>query len=581
MKKAFSLLLLLYLLFTFSFVFISKSSSDEFTDITKQIDDLNNALNQSVKATQPLESQLNAMRTQIKQIKDRIGTIEQDIQIKKKNIDDGYKNLAKQQAILDITIREYYIKSYYNSPILIFLSSSSASDITQLLAYHRATTNRDKAIIMNIALLVGDLENRKKTLENEEVRLTTAKAGLDEQSAKLDKIISGAKDYQSKLSGQIAQLSAQQQNLLAQKLGSLNIPRSAGSGGACSSDIEPFKSPGFSQAFGFFTYGVPNRVGLNQYGAFGRAKAGKLVEEILSTYYENYELKKDYNQEIVINVEGGPSLKIDEYLKHLGEMPESWGNQGGFEALKAQAVAARSYALAYTNNGSGSICGTDHCQVFLANEKGGKWNEAVEATKGWVMTQGGTPIKSWFSSTHGGYIHSSADIGWDSTSWTKNAKDTSTDSISSFTDLKSNAYDKESPWFYCDWGSRPEYNKTAWLKSEEVADIANVILLVRKDSSKKCFVYQPDKPPPAPNASQGCPATDNWSPDKVRQELGGEAMNTATSVEITGVDWNSGKTTGIKINGIPFDGNEFKNYFNLRAPANIQIVGPLYNIEQR
>ena len=30
-----------------------------------------------------------------------------------------------------------------------------------------------------------------------------------------------------------------------------------------------------------------------------------------------------------------------------------------------------------------------------------------------------------------------------------------------------------------------------------------------------------------------------------------------------------------------FDGEEFKNFFNLRAPANIVIVGPLFNIEKK
>ena len=48
---------------------------------------------------------------------------------------------------------------------------------------------------------------------------------------------------------------------------------------------------------------------------------------------------------------------------------------------------------------------------------------------------------------------------------------------------------------------------------------------------------------------------------------------------------NSGKTTAVQIFGdggsTSFDATEFKNWFNLRAPANIQIVGPLFNIEQK
>src|SRR6185437_16816902 len=115
---------------------------------------------------------------------------------------------------------------------------------------------------------------------------------LDDQSAKLNKIIQGAQAYQATLTSQIAQLSSRQQDLLAQKLASLNIPQTAyaGLGGGCSSDINPFKSPGFSPAFGFFTYGVPNRVGLNQYGAKGRAESGQGYNDILNAYYANFQI---------------------------------------------------------------------------------------------------------------------------------------------------------------------------------------------------------------------------------------------------------------------------------------------------
>jgi len=583
MKKSFSLLLLLCLLFTFSFVFVSKSSSDELADITKQLEDLNKALDQSVKATQPLESQLNSMKTQIKQIKDRIGTIEQDIQVKKKNIDEGYKNLAKQQTILDRTIREYYIKSYYNSPILVFLSSSSASDITQLLAYHRATTNRDKAIIMNIALLVGDLENRKRLLENEEVRLTAAKANLDEQSAKLDKIVSGAKDYQSKLSGQIAQLSAKQQDLLAQKLGSLNIPKSAyTTQGGCSSDLTNGKDPGFSPKFGLFTYGVPHRVGMSQYGAKGRADAGQSYNDILSFYYPDTQLSTistSTNIHVVGTNEYGQSFddnwSIEDYVKHIYEIPTGWNSS----ALKAQAIAARSYALATTNNGSGSICPSQSCQVVKKELNSDAWVQAVNDTAGQILTNGGNPIQAWFSSTAGGYTFGSGDVwGGGNKPWTRNSFD-GTGSIGGFSDLNNNTYDKGSPWFYCDWGARSQYSGTAWLKSEEVADIINVLMLSQKDSSTQKHLSQVDKPNPD--------GVDTWDAARVKQELSSKGGNPFNSISGGSVDWDkgSGRTTTITFNGdkgtVSFSGSDFKTFFNLRAPSNINIVGPLYNVEQR
>ena len=86
-----------------------------YEDLGKCVDELTNAKQQSEKATAPLQAQVNA-------IKLRIVFIEQDLVVKKKNIDDGYANLAKQQDILNATIRDYYIKSYYNSPLLILLS---------------------------------------------------------------------------------------------------------------------------------------------------------------------------------------------------------------------------------------------------------------------------------------------------------------------------------------------------------------------------------------------------------------------------------------------------------------------------
>ena len=59
------------------------------------------------------------------------------------------------------------------------------------------------------------------------------------------------------------------------------------------------------------------------------------------------------------------------------------------EALKAQAVAARSYALADIAT-KGYICSTESCQVYKPSNKGGKWEEAVNATAGWVLIKMGS-----------------------------------------------------------------------------------------------------------------------------------------------------------------------------------------------
>ncbi|OGH05151.1 MAG: hypothetical protein A2W22_05775 [Candidatus Levybacteria bacterium RBG_16_35_11] len=569
----FLILFLLFFLLNTNFVNAQNTdcnnpSSLDLDKINICLDELNRAKEQSEKATKPLEDQLKA-------IQDRVKFIENDLVVKEKNIEEGYKKLEKQQQILARTIRDYYIKSYYNSPFLILLTANTASELTQILGYQRATADRDKTIILNIAIAVTGLEERKRDLESEKKEIVLVKE-------KLDKIVGEAKTYQATLSGKIAQLSQRQQEILAQRLAALNIPRSAGTGArGCSSDIG--KDPGFSGSkFGFFTYGVPNRVGLNQYGAWGRAKAGQGYEQILRAYYNFDSIER---KDATINVDGNGSYSLDEYTKRIYEVPDSWADND-LATLKAQAIAARSYALAYTNNGQGSICTTEQCQVFKPEPKGGNWEQAVNATSGLVMVQGGAAIKAWFSSTHGGYVFNSGDIGWSGTTFTKNAVDTTSGSVGGFSDVKDNAYDKDSPWFYCDWGSRSQYNGTAWLKSEEVADIVNVLLLAQKDSSLSNHLYQTDKPNPA--------GTETWSADRVRQELGSSAYNNISDVSVS-ADFGSGRSTTVTVSGDgksnSFPADIFVTYFDLRAPATIYIPqlgknsngslkAPLFNVER-
>jgi peptidoglycan hydrolase-like amidase len=535
--------------------------SGDYDQITNQLSQLKDELNKSEAATKPLQSELDKMKGQIKSIKAQVAAAEIGMKVKQKEIDDGYASLAKKQELVLKTISDFYIKSYSDTPLTLFLSSVQVGEKTQEQLYQEIKTQQDKNIITNIALSITDLENKKKELEKRQIWLIATKTSLDEQSAKLDEVVKGALAYQKELNGKIAALTAQQQQTIAQKLAGLNIPRSAGtSARGCSSDLTNGKNPGFSPRLAFFTYGAPHRNGLNQYGALGRAKAGQNEEQILQAYYPNFSLKKDYDQSAQVNVDGNGAFSIEDYVKRIWEVPNSWGDEGGMAALKAQAVAARSYALNSMQR-NGHICTTESCQVFKPDPKGGNWEQAVEATKGWVLMDGSNPAFSQYASTHGGYILNLGKFDGDGGNPTN------------FAELNARAYDRESPWFYCDWGSRSEYDGTAWLKPSEVADIANVIMLARFSDIDKEHLYQPDKPNPV--------GKETWNADKIKSELlakGGTPLQAADNVSVS-VDFGSGKTNSVNIGGISFSAQEFKDWFNLRAPANIQIVGPLYNVE--
>ena len=558
----------IWVLFLFSLIFfwpLMFVRADELDDITHQLNNLKKLFNDIKVATDTNQVTLDSLNKQLTQIKGQVTNLELEIDKKENEVRAGEMALSYQKILLNERARSYYKNIGKSTTSLIsFLTGKNLSASLKNFTYQKSLVDEDRKIIIKVVLYIKNLEEKKASLQSEKERLTAIKLDVDKQSQFLAGEITKARQYQGELQQKIATLTTRQQQLIAQRLASLNIPRSAGTSiRGCTDDRSV--DPGFSPRVAFFTYGAPHRNGLNQYGAWGRAKDGQNEEQILAAYYPVMSLKKDYDQGVQINVEGYGTYSIEDYVKRIYEVPDSWTDNSS-AVLKAQAVAARTYAL-NTMQRRGSICTTEACQVFKPEPKGGNWEQAVEATKGWVLMDGGGPGFTQYASTHGGYILNLGKF------------DGRSGNPGSFAELNERAYDKESPWFYCDWGSRPSYNKTAWLRPSEVADIVNVILLARVDSSTGDHLYQTDKAHPY--------GGEVWSEDRVKQELrnrGISAYNNISDVSV-GADFNSGSTSSINISGdagsVSFSGGEFKNWFNLRAPANIQIVGPLYNVEKR
>lgn len=114
---------------------------------------------------------------------------------------------------------------------------------------------------------------------------------------------------------------------------------------------------------------------------------------------------------------------VDDYLRGVvpRESPASWGSLGGgagMNALRAQAVAARSYALSGSRPSGATTCDTTACQVyrgsFTTSGDGAaavrtslehpNTEAAVTSTSGQVMrTAAGAVARTEFSSSTGGY----------------------------------------------------------------------------------------------------------------------------------------------------------------------------------
>ena len=107
------------------------------------------------------------------------------------------------------------------------------------------------------------------------------------------------------------------------------------------------------------------------------------------------------NKILVINV-----LGVEKYLNSVvgSEMPHKWH----IEALKAQAIASRTYALKKTNNGLYDIDSTQTNQVYNGLESSTfKTRRAVRETRSLVITYKNKLINALFHSSSGGMTENS------------------------------------------------------------------------------------------------------------------------------------------------------------------------------
>ena len=125
-------------------------------------------------------------------------------------------------------------------------------------------------------------------------------------------------------------------------------------------------------------------------------------------------LKHRYRGSIQVDVNAGKlrainMVGLEQYLYGVvpSEMPYTWHP----EALKAQAVAARSYALATRRTGAFDLYPDTRSQVYLGIEhEKPSTNAAVNATAGQVVLYDGEVAKTYFFSSSGGRTASAEDV---------------------------------------------------------------------------------------------------------------------------------------------------------------------------
>ena len=549
------------ILLSSSFVF-SKTIDEEIADVSKQIADLEAAIT-------PLKNETVDLKKKISNAKNQIIVIESSVAKLNQNLAQKESELENQKELLGERVKRYYINTKKFNPLMIFLSSGEGSSLIQQYTWYQSVIGKDKETIVQYTTDISTLNINKTKLETQKANLAKLKSNLESRFSFLANEITKAETYK-------AELSAKQQSLIAEKTAMFNT-----SVGEVSSSDDPASradyNPGFSPAFALFSFGAPHRKGMSQYGAFGRSKAGQNYETILKAYYGDIKIEKiDTSGSIDTSVGNLPFE--DNYLVGIAEMPARWGDEGGYEALKAQAIAARTYALAYTNNRTKSICVTEACQVYSSSRYNnpGKWKQAVEDTKGQVIKSNktGNIFSTMYASTSGGATlsyssldHSTPQI-WDTTCGNQSC-------------WPNDSYEKASPWYYKGWyktRSNNAYGRShPWLNNSEFADIVNAVLYFDKtdDSSHLSQIE---------NCIGSCDSN-AWSRDELRRQVGDKG-GPVSSVNSVSVDYSTGGITkNVRVStdkgDFTFSASDFKTAFNLRAPGAIVIKSDLFNIEKK
>lgn len=541
-----------------------------------------------------LSGNLNLNQSQINELQKDINDLTSDIDNLDKKMGLKRSDLDQNTKIRNLALKDLYINNKKNIAEVI-LTESGITDMVQNATYYVNFVNNSESLIGNINDDIADYESDKKEVAEIKAKIEVQKTDLKKVVDQLAAQVNAAKSDLNKTSDQEDNLESEKQNI-ERKLSELSAKQQAVLGsktesGTFSTSVGDVPStgdaasgagynPGFKKAFAGFSFGAPHRKGLSQYGAKGRAEDGQDYKEILKAYYGDVEIVEMDGLPKNISTDKG-SMELDgKYLNGLAEMPASWPS----EAQKAQAVAARTYALSYvgwrTSNkkASKSICTTESCQVWnsskASSSSAARWHDAVEDTKGVVMVskKSGDIFSAFYAASSGGYNYAYSSIGHS----TKGGWDTECGSKNCWT---SDAYESKggSPWFYKGWyktrGNQACGRAHPWLTESDFADIVGAAVLYTKDEGNEKHLSQTDA-----KSCWGESISDTWSKETVREKSG------ITEVDDVSVTYSNGGYTSevrIKTNKgeLKFSGEDFKDIFNLRAPGAITIKSALYNIE--
>lgn len=539
-----------------------------------------------------VDQKINEVNKKIAEIDKILNQTEADLKNRETELVEKQKILDEKNAQLgEIAVVMY--KDFYTGTLELLLSNNKFENTVKLFNYRRfileTQTEQISKVYGEYSLIndaIKSLEQEKELINVKKAAYAEAKSSLDLEKLRIQQEIADKNAYASKLGSDIASLNSSitklQQELITLKSGSTYVDVNSVPSVSVdkNSTLAGFLNNAPSGYFGVFSFSAyTHRNGMSQYGAKARADNGQNYQQIMGFYYPSGTAKTDYPimEKITVNNYGEMDFETT-YLYGVSEMPPSWN----YEALKVQAIAARTYAIRRTANGMSPICETSLCQVYKPRDPNTvpNWKKAVDETKGIILVDSsGRPLSMQYASFHGGWVNN---VGWDTTDGTNQSNWTA------------RAWDAIAPhpWFYRAWYRRGQKDsgencgRMPWMSETEMADIVNAYLVLKNIDLKGTVDVSRIVSVDSPTCSGR--AVNPYSHQDMKDLL--NIPVTTINGKPTVLQDNKGNTTSLIFStnrgNVAISGIDFKTTFNLRAPGALRIEPTVsgyafFNIEKK
>jgi stage II sporulation protein D len=381
----------------------------ELSAILKEISTISSSSASLSSKLSDLRSEKTKLEKLLKEMSADLSIMEKETVAQEEELVQLANKYSLQQALYSVQSQKGTLITFFESP-----------DLTQMmdnLLYYQVQARVINEQNNYIQLKKSGIDIKKKQINDDQVVLQKSLSEVSQRIAELENqqqavnaTLSKSYAQRNALVSDISKLTRAAQKIINDKANAVTPPSGgvgsgSGSGGPTPTPImtqPPSNTSGAISVFvgGTFQTRTDNVIKVRASGNEITLKGTATVE-----FPGTLEFNKTSGVYAINEV------SLDQYLWGLAEMPSSWHA----EALKAQAIAGRSYAvykMRYGGYGKFDLYDSVQDQEYVGLGKvkssyGTQWKTAVEGTSNTVLEYGGATLQALYSAESGGHTLSS------------------------------------------------------------------------------------------------------------------------------------------------------------------------------